>query len=194
MKMTTNQVTGPSRLFYVLGALLLAAGIGSCVSGITGMSKQVDGLARVVVPGEAQVQLEAGEHTIFFESRSRVNGKLYVADQLSDLGCAVVDASEQEVKLEHPTGSQSYSFGSFKGESIFELVTPRAGLHTVSCAYDEDAEPKVVLAFMRGSLFRPILEPILGFFLCFGAGVAVLLVVWNARRRAARVAAARVPA
>ncbi len=76
----------PGRGWYALGCLPVVLGFMAFFAILVSqLPKMDDGLEQIVVPGARELRLEPGEHTVFLEHRSVVDGKTYVVDQISGL-------------------------------------------------------------------------------------------------------------
>ncbi len=166
----------PIVLFLGLGAL--------AVHFFLALRDDVVDMKRVVVPGEAEVELGAGEYVLYAETTSEVDGRGYHAEGVS-FSCSVTDPDGAPVSLETPSTSSSYTMFGFAGKSAFELDAPLAGTYRIDCRGDGGP---AVLAIGRGfgtSLLFCILCGIGAFVL---PGVALALILswrWKARRTVA---------
>ncbi|HTJ42393.1 MAG TPA: hypothetical protein VL463_09885 [Kofleriaceae bacterium] len=130
---------------------------------------QVTGMQRLVVPGERDVILEAGSHVGFLESKSVVDGTEYANATFSGR-CTLAEAgSNAPVELGKPTGTTSYSFGSYAGTSAFSFTAPHDGTYHLACSGDG---PPAVLAIGDGIGLSIVIGAIGGL-----AGVIVAIVM-----------------
>jgi hypothetical protein len=160
----------------------VAIGVIIAVVGVMGMIDDIERMKRVVMPGEVEIELGAGEWVVYGETTSTVDGRGYHTTSIS-LSCMMVDAASGEpMRIETPTGSTSYSIGGFKGQSMFELDLPRAGTYRLTCEGGGDA----VLAFGRG--IGGGLGLIFGG--VFGGIIAAVVTLFLVRRKRKRAAAA----
>ncbi len=123
----------PSGWWYPVGLVLIVAGFGALWSGIGRLDDRVAGLERVVVPGKRMIELHAGSYTVFYESRSVVDGTIYETGELSDLRCKLRRADGGEVALETPRMQTTYLSGATRGGRSSAL-TYRAPENTSSPA------------------------------------------------------------
>ena len=173
----------PSAWFYLLVFLLPVGGClvtaTSFIKGTGGIADMVAGMHRVVVPGEANVDLDAGKYTVFYEHHSVVDGATYATGNLNGLRCSVHDQDGAEVTLTAPSASMTYSFGNHAGSAIWTLEAARTGTYVLSCHFDSDEGGKVVLAFLSGSftgeLLKTILPAVLGMLFGFGAFLTIFI-------------------
>jgi hypothetical protein len=150
-----------------------------------------DELIHVVVPGEAELTLEApGTYTIFHEQRSVVGDRLYVSDNISGLRIVVKSATTgNEIPIAPAAVSRTYTFGSRSGTSAFAFNIAEPGRFRLVAAYDDGlTEPQAVLAighdFLAG-LMITILGSLAIVFAFMAAAVVLVVGVWR-RRKAAR--------
>ena len=178
----------PSRLRYLLALALFIAGMaGMGVFLINRLSAMQDALTRFVVPGEHQLSLAAGNYTIFHETESVVDGKVYSNPGLGGLTVAVTGPGGDTVPLT-AAGSGHYTFGGHKGTSLFDFEASRAGDYTVTAQYAGDASgPDTVLAVGAGFM-SSLLGTIFGALgIAFAGSIiaAILVVMTLVRRRRA---------
>ena len=183
--------SGPGRAAYLLGCLPILAGFGVMIALlVVNLPKMSDDLHQIVVPGARELTLEAGEHMVFLETRSMVDGRSYVADDVSGLAVSVVNADGLPIAVSPPSGTATYSLGGREGYAIavFEVVT--AGRHTVSEAYEDGvAAPETVIAVsgdFMGGLMGTAFSGLTAAFVGLLGAVAVVLWVRSRRRKVAR--------
>jgi len=182
----------PGRIFYLLAVLPAICGIAFMVwVMVTKLPALDDGLEQIVVPGARDLMLKPGDHTVFLEYRSVVDGRVYVVQDVGGLAVKVVAADGTPVATRTPSGSSTYTFGGRQGQSIQVFRIERAGTYRVSADYDGRVGPQTVIAvgqgFMTG-MFAVVLSAVGAFF--GGVLVSVVGIAWVAwsRRRTPRVA------
>jgi hypothetical protein len=111
----------PSRAWYALTAIpLLIAGALS-VRALIGLVDRVDAMQRFVVPGSTELELPRGEQVVYGETRSVVDGVGYASSSY-EVRCSLENvASAEPLRLDAPSGTTTYSFGRYKGESLWEV-------------------------------------------------------------------------
>jgi len=167
---------------YVLGIVLMFGGCGaSCGMTLWQTSNKVDRMQRLVMPGEHEVELAAGSHVLYAEARSTMGGTSYVWHG-GALQCTVVEsASSRPVPLNATTMNESYSFGGFEGQSMFELDVVTAGRHRVACEVASGGPMTVALS--QGGVLGGMLYGMLGGFVIAAAGLTTILLTWDKRRK-----------
>jgi hypothetical protein len=190
----------PSAWYYWLVVPFFLAGIGLFIYEIShGLAQVTDSLARVVVPGEATLNLERDKsYTVFYESHTTVGGKLYSTRQsVSALECHVRSLNDGEEAAISPSSNPTqYRAGGRSGRSILEFSAPRDGPYAFSCAYASGVHgSNVVLAVGTGfgaRMFRAILVcfagPLLGGLLSMAVFFWVYIRRDNAKASAAAAA------
>lgn len=183
----------PSRAWYVVAAAVffgaIIAAVWLAVARIGGMG---EGLVQVVVPGAADLTLNApGTYTIFHERNSQVGGRIYASDTISGLRVTVRSAaSGQDIAVRRPSATSRYNFGGRSGFSAFAFDVDAPGTYRLSAAYDDGRQqPQTVLAVGTGFVGNLLSTIGLVLALAFagtGAGLAILIVVLLKRRRALR--------
>lgn len=108
--------------------LIVAGGVGFIVFLVASLLSIFGGLQRVECPGARELQLEAGDHTIYWEIRARVAGRGAGTDDLE----VAVESSDGPVKVS-PAGpfTSRYSTGDRVGVSLFSFSLWRKGRYTV---------------------------------------------------------------
>ena len=178
----------PGRFWYVVAIAIFIAGMALMgVFLITRLSAFDAALVRLVVPGEQTIPLEKGRHTIFHESHSVIDGKVYSSESLGGLKVTVTAPGGSAVELT-PSGSGHYNMGSHSGNAIFDFTAEAAGDYAIAGNYEDGAtSPQTVLA-VGPTFSSTIVLTVLGSLgIAFGgavsaAGLAVLVLV--KRRRA----------
>lgn len=184
-----------SRLGYVIGLLCLLAGMS--MAGWLAWSEVAalrNVMIRVVVPGSTELTLdETGTYTIFHESDSVVDGKLYSASNISGLSVTVTADNGQQIAVTVPNVSSSYSMGGHNGKSVLAFDIASAGRYRLSALYANGrTEPQTVLAISRGFVGRlvgTILGVVFSILAGFGSALALVLTTYFRRRRVLRMAA-----
>lgn len=167
---------------YVLGIALMFGGCGaSCGMTLWQSSAKVDAMQRLVMPGEHEVELAAGEHVIYAETRSTVGGTSYVWNGGALQCTAVESASSKPAALSAATMSENYSFGGFEGQSMFELDIATAGRHRVACEVATGGP--MTVAISQGRVLGSMLYTMLGGFVIAAAGLTTILLTWDKRRK-----------
>src|ERR1700722_16698546 len=158
-----------------------------------------DFLTRVVVPGQATLNLERNKpYTVFYESHTTVDGKLYSTRRsLSALECHVKSLDDgAQAAITPASNPTQYRLGGRSGRSILEFSAPRDGPYDFSCAYASGGHgSNVVLAVGTGfgaRMFRAILVcfagPLLGSLLSMAVFFWVYIRRDNAKASAAAAA------
>jgi hypothetical protein len=188
----------PSAWYYWLVVPLFFGGIGLFIYETShGLVRVTDSLSRVVVPGQARLNLERGKsYTVFYESHTTVDGKLYSTRQsVRALECHVKSLDDGEEAAISPSSNPTqYRLGGRSGHSILEFSAPRDGQFDFSCAYASGvAGTNVVLAVGTGfgsRMFRAILVSLTGPLLGGLLAMAVFFWVYIRRDNAKASAAA----
>jgi hypothetical protein len=140
-------------------------------------------MKRVVVPGQAELELSSGDHVIYGELQSTVDGVGYVASSIQ-VRCMMTSAGGEGVILTTPGASTSYELGGYKGQSMFAFTIREAGTYQLACQNDGDP---AVLAIGRG-IGAGIAVVAVGIVGGLIAAIVVLLLVRRKRKRAAAAA------
>jgi hypothetical protein len=168
-----------SRAWY----LTMLMPLGLCVFGVLAFMRLVDnieGMQRLVVPGERTLTLDKGDYRVFAESESHVDGVAYANNQYS-VRCSL-EADGAPIELESSTAKITYSLGGYAGRSIFKFTMRKAGSAKLACTTDDG---KAVLAVGTGigtSIVAGVLTLVFG---VIGI-VAAFAIVFVLRRRTVR--------
>lgn len=187
--MTGTAPIRPSWWFYILALVLFLGGVSYFLYALWhGLSHITDSLVQLVVPGEAQLPLKQRvAYTVFLETKSVVNGKVYDANGAVDgLSCELKSApNEAAIPLRRPSGSTTYTVGGRSGRSVFEFRVPRNGTYNFACGYGIEAKgPETVVAVGTGvdaGIWRTVLSALLAIFGGVGSGFIVWLVTFVLR-------------
>jgi len=136
---------------------------------------------RLVVPGEMEIALhDPGTYRLYFESRSRVDGRDYAASSLPrDMLFILIASDGQETTLTPFSGTSTYEFGHYQGEvlGVFHVANP--GNYTLRAwsSSGRTSSPAVVaLESTPTSVLRIIFLLIGG--MCAGGTIGVVGIVW----------------
>jgi hypothetical protein len=119
-----------TRKGYFVALIVLLAGVG--VAGFFGwrIFQQVEGYQRFEVPGQRTVTLPAGEYIAFAEVTSASTVDLLAK-------CRAIDSAGIPAVFGAPSATTSYTFGSRKGASMFQLKVATTGVVNVDCTSDD---------------------------------------------------------
>lgn len=183
-------MSGPSRKGYVLaGAVLVAGAIGLAAIlylGLSGLSMQ-----RVVVPGADELALdEPGRYTIYHESRSVMDGRVYDVADVSGLTVELVSAETGEsVPLDAPGANTTYELRGRSGRAVLTFEVGRPGAYRLSAGYPTGGGPETVLAVGKGFGTRIAMTIAGAIAVAIGSVLlagAIAVVTFVRRRRAAQ--------
>jgi hypothetical protein len=201
----SEERVGPGRWWYWLAAAVLVSGLILAVllgyRGVRAMLSLGDAVARVVVPGNAELTLaEAGEYSIWHEYRSVVDGTGFVNEpDLPGLRCALrAPDTGDAVALAPSSASASYSIGSRAGVLVWRFRAERPGTYALSCRYAAgQAGPNAVLAVSEADDVFTGIFTIVGavglFFVSAGIAATIFVVTLIRRQRASRPQPAAAP-
>jgi hypothetical protein len=173
-----------SRAWY-LTMLVPAALIVLSVLSFMRLVDNIEGMQRLVAPGERTLTLERGDYRVFAESESTVDGVAYSNERYS-VRCAVT-ANGEPLKLESTTAKITYSMGGYAGRAIFVFTMPAAGTAQLTCTTEDGKAVVAVGTGVGTSLIAALLTGLFGFFGIFGA----FTIVFVLRRRSLKRTAAR---
>jgi hypothetical protein len=200
----------PGRIWYWIGALLIAAGVVGAISliiaGIVGMSRTVDDFARFEAPVQGQTLdfAKSGTYTIYYEHESEIDGVEISSpeDIPGDLDIQVTTEDGTPVPVSGAGTSVSFSVSGKAGEAVNKVTIPAPGTYIMNVSADSlrtepcdvesgDTQDCFAIAIGKGVLGRLFAylgaAGIVGF-LGFVAGLVIIIVtaVKRSRRRKER--------
>jgi hypothetical protein len=166
----------------LLAVVPVVVGVAIAVRGVSRVIDWAEDMPRVVVPGSGEVSLGGGNHVVYAETESRLNGTVYRTSSL-ELRCSMHASDGMSIALETPSARSTYEIGGFSGESMFAVTIPRAGAYRLSC---EGTGGPATLAVGTGFGMQivGILVGAMGGIFGTIAIVVVVFLVRRARRRA----------
>jgi hypothetical protein len=188
----------PSWWYASIGVALALAGVGLFAYLLVhGIFHLTDSLTQVVVPGQAQLSLNApGTYTIFLEEPSVVDGRIYsTTESVDGLKCTVTSQSaNQQIPLRRPGMSVTYNVHGRSGRSVLAFPVKIAGQYTLFCNYPQDTRgPQTVVAVGAGvgeKLSQTVLWSLVSMFGGMGSGALVIARMVMKRRSAEKKLAA----
>jgi hypothetical protein len=179
-----------SRAGYWLAPVPLLLGLAVAVwAGLGAAAKIGTAFTRFVVPGTGIVAVaKPGTYTIFHETQSVVDGRVYAVKNIPGMKVEVVpEAGGAAIPVKPPSGRSTYTVGSRAGESMLEFTVAEPGRYRVTAAYaGGQNDPQTVLAIsggILGTLFRAIAIVVGSVLLGFALSLALLLTTYFRRRR-----------
>jgi hypothetical protein len=140
--------SGPSRLWYLLAVVAFIAGfVGMGTVILNSLASLGDDLVQIVVPGERELALDAGSHTIFHERQSTVDGRIFNVENIAGLGVSLTSAAGDPIALS-PATAGTYQFGGRRGSAAlqFEIEEPGQFLDGSRVVVDAQVDVPVVVA------------------------------------------------
>jgi hypothetical protein len=173
--------TPPSKLWYVAGVAILVGGIGGAVwYGVTTVIGSIDDMQRFVVPGEHELELAAGDHTLYYERTSTVNGVAYHTERVVSLQCGL-RFGQEPIEMRAPSMNETYTMGSRSGASVAAFTADQKGTYTLDCAHEDGP---VVVAVGDAFSFKVIIIAIVMAFLGLIAGAVTIALTYQRRLNA----------
>ncbi|MFC6010417.1 hypothetical protein [Nocardia lasii] len=174
----------PSGWWIVVGALVIVLGVISAVAvGVTGfvrMSGDIDSFQRVEVPGSGELDLDAGDYTIYFEYPGASS-----AGTPESVWVALTDPAGEEVLIEDYSSRQTYGLGGHEGRAIFTFRVDESGVYTL----DTEGGPNITVAVghsLGSSIVGTVLIALAIGLISVFVGLAILLTAVIRRSRARR--------
>lgn len=176
-------MAGSSRVsgwWYLLALVPVAIGVALAVVGVFRMIDEIEAMQRVVVPGEDDLELAAGDYVVYGETESQVSGTYYRNTSIA-LRCAITGPDGQQITLDTPTGTTKYTMGGYSGQSMFEFEAPSAGTYHLQCTGDGSPAVLAIGTGIGTGIVLIVVSALVGFI----AALVVFFVVRRKRKRAA---------
>jgi hypothetical protein len=135
-----------SRIWYVVAAGFVATAAAIAMIGFTNMVSTIEGMLRVPMPGRAEIMLPGGPSTLYVETRSKLDGKVYETAEAFDFRCGVTDAQGKPVELQTSSSSVKYSIVGYTGRNAFDVDVANPGTFALAC----ESQSAFVMAVGRG--------------------------------------------
>lgn len=180
----------PGRWRYGLAIALMLVGTFAFLLAFEVLKTTTEDMVQVIVPGESTITVEEpGDFTIFYESQSTVDGRVFSTGDLPGINIEIrSNATGEPVSIKKPSATTSYSLGGRSGQSIAAFSVQETGDYTLAAAYPEGAEgTERVLAVGSGSggVGRALVAGGIGM-AAFLAGLVIGLRTFFRRRKAKR--------
>jgi hypothetical protein len=186
-------VTGPSRRWYLLAAVLLAAALALTWLGVGGMvsvTRQVEGFQRVPAPGESELFFpQPGRYVIYVEKPGSCCSFSFGSGGAWSMNLALVAAGTgRPVAVSTWRGmTQEYGVSGHQGQTAMSFTITHPGMYLLDT---RDVTPRAItdLAVGRPISQRMIFLAVLAILAALGALTAAGLVfaITASRRRRAR--------
>ena len=176
-----------SRAWYLTVLVPLAFGVIIGGISLSRMMEQIESMPRAVIPGERTFELPAGEHIIYGETYSVVDGVVYRNKRFTAT-CTVTRADGTPIPFESYGGKMRYGIGVYSGRAIFKFELESPGAAKVSCSTKDGS--KLVIAVGEGIGAQVVVAVVGALFGLFTA-LAVFAIVLVKRKRYKRALAAR---
>ena len=173
-----------SRPGLVAIVLAVIASIAWFGFGFLSMERAIDDLARVSVPGEAVVELDAGEQSVYYESAEGSDAAV------PGIQVRLVAADGTAIPVGPHGGKVSYDIGGRGGRSVAGFELEEAGSYRLTATAFGGVPPEATLAVGPGVGGRIVRTVVGGLVLAFaGMTIGIVLLVRARRRRMARAGA-----
>ncbi|MFH0799170.1 MAG: hypothetical protein V2A66_03195 [Pseudomonadota bacterium] len=146
--------------YYFLASVIFLAGIalsGFILSRVFVEAKNVDrSFTRFLAPGTHSISLEKpGGYTVYFESKSELDGKVYISNDNAAAGLKLKvkeEATGADVRVSITGSKSTYSLGSREGISLLAFYIERPGRYEVNAEFSGGwgEHEKIVLAVGQG--------------------------------------------
>jgi len=166
-------------------AIVLAIGLGgggaSVWWALANADKSVAAQPRMLVPGKVTATLAPGNHGLFVETRSRIDGKATTGPAVQPV-CSLAGPGDAAVPLNAPDIKESYDVGDFRGSRAFEVQIEHGGEHALECS----APAGTIVAIGDGAQVWDMVPGLAGVVVCLLSGLGLFLFVFLRRRGANR--------
>lgn len=170
---------GPGRKWYVIALLVfLLFFVPSLLGFLKGLDGITNGLTRVVIPGEATVDLEAGTWTIFYEHSGEFEGETFsTSTQAPGIEASVTSEDGEQIPVSPSFASFEYNIGGHTGFSIGEFKVPEEGTYVFSAQLVDPNDPGPYLLALGKDLGSSTILLVVGIIGMIG-GAFIGFVIW----------------
>jgi len=176
----------PSRLYYVLGAVIILFGfVQAAWATLSASTERFTEMARLSVPGNKVIPLTVDQYQLFFEIRSTIGDRIVISTaEPSNIDCSLHDVrSTANVPLSSLSLPIEYDLSGYKGRSLGSFDIAQVGMYQLSCSHIEAAgNPVAIVALGGSSNPTAILYRLLLAVLAFGLGTITCVFVYFKRR------------
>ncbi|MEJ2123537.1 MAG: hypothetical protein P8Y47_01715 [Alphaproteobacteria bacterium] len=179
----------PSRWWYGLAVIIAIGGFVAMGAFLMARLPQLNSEShRILAPGNEEITLaQPGKYTIYHESRSMLNGKVYISPFIFGLN---IKLTSLETGAEVPLGptrmNSTYRVGGRVGKSIMGFKIDKPGRYQVATSFDDGhTEPRTVLAIGQGFGIKLIVT-ILGALGLASGGIILAVIVATSISRSRR--------
>jgi hypothetical protein len=178
----------PSRWLYVIGILIIAGGVAYSLAIFFSVISGLGSGQQFLAPGSSELLLtEGGEYTIFYESQTTYQGKLFITgESLPLLSIEIENKTTGSKASVYSTSKTTYNINGRAGESICAFRIDHPGIFMINTSYNNAGKgQEVVLAVSRG-FTADMSEAWSNAMLYLGSitlGMAVILVTFFIRQR-----------
>jgi hypothetical protein len=165
-----------SRAWYLTMLAPLAL-IGLSVLAFMRLKANIDGMQRLVVPGERALTLEARDYRVFAETESVVDGLAYANERFA-VSCSVKHDGKP-IELKTSVGKITYSLGAYSGRAIFVFTMPKAGTAQLACTSEDGKAVVAVGTGIGTSIVAGVLTLVFGLL----GTIAAFVIVFVLRRK-----------
>ncbi len=122
----------PGRWRYGLAIVLMLVGTFALLLAFEVLKTTTEDMVQVIVPGESTITVEEpGDFTIFYESQSTVDGRVFSTGDLPGINIEIrSNATGEPVPIKKPSATTSYSLGGRSGQSIAAFSVQETGDYT----------------------------------------------------------------
>ena len=169
---------GPGRKLYLYAALLLVViGVPSLLAFLQGFDGITNGLTRVVVPGQTELELESGTWTVFYEHAGEHEGTTYNTSTVSPEMTVYLFGGQRQIPVVHSTGSYNYNIGGHAGHSIGKFTIEEGGTYRFEAALSDSADTQQYLLALGKDVGKSTVLLVVGI-IGMGTAIFVAFVIW----------------
>ena len=163
-----------SKIGYLFGGALIVFAFAVAGIAVTTAISTMEGMQRVVMPGQADVTLPAGPSTLYVETHSKIGDRTIETDGDFNFRCSI-----SGLELHKPGSNVSYSLAGYKGHNAFDVEVATGGHFTLACQTESQQPFVIAIGAGVGSwivIAALAVLPLLG-------GLALLIVTFIRRRK-----------
>ena len=180
---------GPGRKWYVIDLVVFAViFVPSLLGFLNGLNGITEGLTRVRAPGEAEVTLDQGKWTVFYEWQGEFEGEPFTGpSEFPGMEAVLIAEDGSQIPVTNSTSRFEYNFGGHSGFSVGEVEVPEDGEYVFASQHFDPADTREFVLALGKDIGRSTVLLVLGIVGMIGAavlGFIIWLIVIIMRSRA----------
>ncbi len=168
-------------MYAIVLAIIVGGGGASVWLAMARAGTSVAAQPRMILPGKVTATLTPGNHGVFVETRSEIDGKETTGPKTQPI-CSLAGPGDVAVPLNPPDIKESYDTRGFRGARAYEVQIEHGGAHVLECS----GPAGTIVAIGDGAQVWDMVPGLAGLVVCLLSGLGLFLFVFVRRRGANR--------